>query len=107
MDKHVYERWCNTLFLPAVHQRHRGAKSALIMDNASTHDVNLSSEDVKILFLPRNSTAVYQPMDAGVVASLKGRYKGRLLEILVRSLPVPLISPPASPQTDRPRTPSP
>jgi len=107
MDKHVYERWWNTEFLPAVHQRHTGAKSALIMDNASTHDVNLSAEDVEILFLPPNSTAVYQSMDAGVIAWLKRRYKGRLLEILVRSLPVPLVSPPSFPKPNPPRTPSP
>jgi len=107
MDKHVYERWWNTVVLPAVHQRHRGAKCALIMENASTHDVNLSAEDVEILFLPPNSTAVYQPMDAGVIASLKWRCKGRLLAILVRSLPVPLVSPPTSPQPDPRRTPPP
>jgi len=46
MDKHVYERWWITVLLPAVHQRHRGAKSALIMDNASAHDVNVSAEDL-------------------------------------------------------------
>jgi len=74
MDKHVYERWWKNVFLPAVRQRHRGAKCALIMDNSSTHDVALSSEDVEIFFLPPNTTAVYQPMDAGVIAALKRRY---------------------------------
>jgi len=59
MDKHVCERWWNTVFRPAVHQRRRGAKSALIMDNASANDVNVSAEDVEVLFLPPNSTAVY------------------------------------------------
>jgi len=107
MDKHVSERWWNTVFLPAVHQRHRGAKCSLIMDNASINDDNLSAEDVEILFLPPNSTAVCQPMDAGVVASLRRRYKGRLLAILVRSLPVPVVSPPPSPQPDPLRTPPP
>ena len=46
-------------------------------------------------------------MDAGEIASLKRRYKGRLLAILVRSLPDPLVSPPPSPQPDPLRTPPP
>ena len=102
MDKHVYEGWWNNVFLPAVRHRHRGAKCALIMDNSSTHDVALSSEDVEIFFLPPNLTAVYQPMDAGVIAALKRRYKNRILAILVRSLPAPLVSPPPTPQAPPP-----
>jgi len=93
MDKHVYQRWWNTFFLPAVRERLRGLKCFLRMDNASTHNVNLSAEDVDIFCLPPNSTAVYQTMDAGVTASLKRRYKQRLLAILVRSFPVPLVPP--------------
>jgi len=107
MDKHVYERWWNTVFLSAVHQRHKGAKSSQIMDNASTHDVNLSAEDVEVNFRPPSSTALDQPMDAGVIASLMRRYKRRLLAILVRSLCVPLVSPPPCPQPNPLRTPSP
>jgi len=61
MDKHVYQRWWNTVFLPSVRERHRCFKCALTMDNASTHNVDLSAEDVDILFpfLPPNGTAVY------------------------------------------------
>jgi len=42
-------------------------------------------------------------MDAGVIVSLKRRYKRRLLAILVRSLPVPLVPlAPASPSSPPP-----
>jgi len=74
------------------------------MENSSTHDVELSAEDVHILFLPPNTTAVYQPMDACVIVSLKRRYKRRSLAILVRSLPVPLV-PPAPPSPSSPPRP--
>jgi len=107
MDKYVYAQWWQTVFLPAVREGHGGTKCALIMDNSSTHDVELSAEDVEILFLPPNTTAVYQPMDAGVIVSLKRRYKRRLLAILVRSLPVPLVPPPPLSPSSPPRPPQP
>jgi len=102
MDKDVYKRWWKTVFLPAVRERHKGSKCDLIMDNASTHNINLSAEDVDIFLLPPNSTAVYQHMDAGFIASLKRSYKRRLLAIFVRSLPVPLVPPSPTPPTGLP-----
>jgi len=48
MDKYVYARWWNTVFLLAVRDRHGGAKCALIMDNSSTHDTALSADDVEM-----------------------------------------------------------
>lgn len=74
------------------------------MDNSATHGVEVTAPDVDIIFLPPNTTAVYQPMDAGVIAALKRRYKRRLLAIIVRAQPVALIwpvSPP--PQTPLPK----
>lgn len=59
MDRPVYARWWNTVFLRAVRERHRGTKRALMMDNSSTHDVSLRADDVEILFLPPNVTANY------------------------------------------------
>jgi len=94
IDKLVYARWRNTVFLPAVRERHRGAKCGLIMKNSSTHDVELMAYDVDTFYLPPNTTAVYQPMDAGMIAALERRYKRRLLAILVQRFPVPLAPPP-------------
>lgn len=34
-------------------------------------------------------TSIYQPMDAGVIAALKRRYKRRLLDVLVTWFPLP------------------
>eukprot|EP00168_Porphyra_purpurea_P010995 TRINITY_DN2757_c0_g1_i1.p1 TRINITY_DN2757_c0_g1~~TRINITY_DN2757_c0_g1_i1.p1 ORF type:complete len:274 (-),score=18.50 TRINITY_DN2757_c0_g1_i1:171-992(-) len=109
MDKHVYARWWNTVFLPAVRARHRGAKCALIMDNSSTHDVAQQADYVEILFLPPNVTAIYQPMDAGVIEALKRRYKRRLLAVLVRWFPLPsrLQPPPTAPDPLPERSPTP
>jgi len=94
MDKHVHAPWFNTVFLPAVRARHGGEKCALILENPSTHDTALSEENFEMLFLFPSVTAIYQPMDAGVIAALKRRYKRRLLAVLARWSPVPGRAPP-------------
>jgi len=118
-DKYVYAKWCNTVFLSAGRDRHGDAKCALIMDNSSTYDTALSADDVKISFLPPNVTAIYQPMDARVIAALKRRYKRRFLAVLVRwsslssqlqthpSPPDPPLAMPATPPTPPPAEPPP
>lgn len=72
------------------------------MDNSSTHDVALTANDDKLVYLPPNTTAGYQPMDAGVIAVLKRRYKRRLLAFLLLLFPVPIDSTPPSDAPPRP-----
>jgi len=66
----------------------------MIIDNSSTDDVENMADDVEIFFLPPNTTAVSQPMDAGVIAVLERRYRRRLSAIVVQRFPVPLDPPP-------------
>ena len=39
-----------------------------------------------MIILPPNCTAVHQPMDQGITAAQKARYKSKLLHIMVRNL---------------------
>lgn len=60
-------------------------KILLFLDNCPAHPpINLSN--VKLAFLPKNTTAVLQPMDAGIIACLKSRYKrlmmGDILQVM-------------------------
>ncbi len=42
---------------------------------------------VEIIFLPPNCSSVHQPLDMGIIASLKVRYKHTLLERTIELLP--------------------
>eukprot|EP00170_Pyropia_yezoensis_P002161 contig_9087_g2165 len=83
-DTSIFKRWFDEVFLPAVRQR-TGNQVVLILDNLGCHS-DLSDEQVTIIELPPNTTAVYQPLDAGVIAGLKRRYKFRLLQRVVGNL---------------------
>lgn len=54
----------------------------MLVDNARSHNyVPLSN--VKILFLPPNTTSVLQPLDQGIIWSLKSKFRQKMLEDLV------------------------
>ena len=83
MDGEVFKKWLETVFLAAVRAR-TIEKVALIVENLASHK---AVEDEQLLFitLPPNTTAVFQPLDAGVIECLKRRHKRRFLEGLIRS----------------------
>ena len=56
----------------------QGRNICLILDNCSAHRVPTVS-NIKILFLPPNTTAVAQPLDCGVINSFKQHYRHRIL----------------------------
>ena len=60
----------------------QGRKILLLVDNCSAHGKKHNVPDlqnVRVEFLPPNTTRKVQPLDAGVIAWVKGQYKRRLL----------------------------
>ena len=65
--------------------RAQNRKILLLIDNASSHfnpdkynqetSDNLNLSHIKVHFLPPNTTAHLQPMDAGIIKSFKAIYK--------------------------------
>ncbi|XP_063615674.1 tigger transposable element-derived protein 4-like [Penaeus indicus] len=55
----------------------------LFVDNAPPHRNVGTFTNVRIEYLPPNSTAMTQPMDQGIIWSLKCKYRKRLLEFLL------------------------
>jgi hypothetical protein len=53
----------------------------LLLDNAPSHVVgNLQLTNVKVVFFPPNTTSRIQPMDAGIIAAFKKRYRSYQLK---------------------------
>lgn len=90
MDSYLFKGWFVTEFVPAVKKQLRSLKmpkkAVLVVDNAPIHSKDVQCEDEKnitLYFLPPHVTSLLQPMDQGVIASLKRHYRLKLLsEIL-------------------------
>ena len=50
-------------------------KVILIVDNCPAHPIIEGLKAVKLVFLPSNTTSKTQPMDHGVIRSLKAKYR--------------------------------
>jgi len=74
-DTHYHQYSCQE-----VKQKSQGPY-LLILDNCGGHEsgIDPNRSDVRIEFLPKNSTTCAQPLDAGVIATEKGRYRKRYL----------------------------
>lgn len=53
-------------------------KILILLDQCPAHPKDISFNNVKFLFLPKNTTSVLQPLDLGVISCIKKRYKSIL-----------------------------
>lgn len=86
-DSATFKQWFYNIFLPFV-RRFTSRPVALVMDNCGPHgtDLNDPQEQVNILTLPPNCTAIHQPMDLGIIGAWKLRYRRLLLQEIVKNL---------------------
>ena len=92
MDATVCTWWIVNVFLPYIKERNGGRRVALLWDNLSSHAVDSEIEkrmvdaNVSIFYLPANTTSRLQPLDQGIIYSLKRDYRTRLLEHYVDAM---------------------
>lgn len=58
-------------------------KILLILDNCPAHPQHLEKDNVTVMFLPPNTTSFIQPMDQGVIRSLKSKYRMEFMHRLL------------------------
>ncbi|XP_064465874.1 tigger transposable element-derived protein 4-like [Ornithodoros turicata] len=57
----------------------KGRKIVIVMDNASSHTQLENLTSVELAFLPPNTTAIVQPLDQGVIRSMKQIYRKNIM----------------------------
>ena len=64
------------------HFEKKGRHVVLLLDNAPSHP-NLKLSNVKLLFLPPNTTASLQPLDQGILRSMKAKYSKKMVSFIL------------------------
>lgn len=80
MNRQIFFNWLQRL--DRYIGRTAGRKILLLIDNCSAHGKKEDLpflQNVRVEFLPPNTTSKVQPLDAGIIAWVKRRYKRRLL----------------------------
>ncbi|CAG5006804.1 unnamed protein product [Parnassius apollo] len=66
----------------------RGNKKKIILfiDNCPTRPQIQNLTNIKLAFLPPNTTSIIQPIDQGIIKTLKGHYRKLLVEKMVKDI---------------------
>lgn len=95
VSREIFKEWYKENFVPPVKEflkRNKiPIKALLLLDNAPGHPIDdeenmkVKTKDgfIEIMFLPKNTTALIQPLDQNVIKTMKMHYKKRLLMDIV------------------------
>lgn len=92
MTSEIFKEWFFKEFVPSTEKflkdNNLPRKAVLLLDNAPTHPDpdELRDGDIKAMFLPPNVTAICQPMDQGVLETLKRNYRRKLLSTVIQEI---------------------
>ena len=93
MDSQRFEEWVRELD-DQFEKENR--KVALLLDNCTAHPEIGGLKSIDIFFLPPNTTSVLQPMEQGVIRSLKAKYRTKVVQKMIDAVdskkPLPQIS---------------
>lgn len=87
MDRVIFKKWFFEKFIPQVkiylQENNLPPKAVLLLDNAPAHPdaEQLKSEDgnIFVAYFPPNVTSIAQPMDQGVIETMKRLYRKNLM----------------------------
>ena len=61
-------------------------KILLFLDNAGSHSREVKLQNIKLIFLPPNTTSVCQPLDQGIIQNFKFSYRGFILKNILSKM---------------------
>ena len=76
MDCDLFEEWVREIDRKFLAEKR---KIALIVDNCHAHPKVEGLKAIDLIFLPPNTTSKTQPMDQGIIRSLKARYRTKVI----------------------------
>lgn len=83
MNSSIFEEYCNLI---NDQMKSKNKNILMLMDNFSAH-VNLKLSNITFEYIPKNTTALIQPLDQGIISNFKTYYRKNFLNSIVTILP--------------------
>ena len=83
MDSDIFTRWLKELDRKMIAE---GRQITMIVDNCPAHPHVEGLQAVELIFLPPNTTSKLQPMDQGVIRSLKAKYRSAVVKLYINRI---------------------
>ena len=83
MNSELFEEWVRE---QDEKFENKGRKVALIIDTCPAHPVIENLKSITLYFLPPNTTSAVQPMDQGVIWSLKSKYRTHIIQKVLAAI---------------------
>ena len=83
MDRELFTKWVKELDQTFAAQNR---KIALIVDNCPAHPIVDGLKAIELIFLPLSTKSKRQPMDQGVIRSLKAFYSNSFIKRYITSI---------------------
>lgn len=61
-------------------------KIILSVDNCPAHPRDIPTTNIKLVFLPPNTTSKLQPLDQGIIKVIKQKYRKKLVQRYLRDM---------------------
>ncbi|KAI8516456.1 Pyruvate decarboxylase 2, partial [Branchiostoma belcheri] len=61
-------------------------KICLLLDNCTAHPHDVNLRNIRLIFLPANTTSIIQPLDQGTIRNFKALYRSQLMQHIVDDL---------------------
>lgn len=66
--------------------RREDRKILLFLDNATSHTTDVRLKNIKLIFLPPNTTSICQPLDQGIIKCFKTFYRQYVLKNIIANM---------------------
>ena len=82
MTSSIFETWLKKF---DKRMGRKGRKVLLFLDNATSHS-NVQLCNVKLKYLPANTTSILQPLDQGIILAMKRKYRKTQLRYIITQM---------------------
>ena len=89
MTSNLFWKWFMDCFILEMEERHGDDFLVLLtLDNCTAHPPEIADHDPRVIvcFLPKNTTALIQPMDQGIIRNFKLRFHDMIYRDLIKHI---------------------